>query len=147
MSYDPNNVFARILRKELPCIPVFEDEHTLAFMDIMPQADGHTLVIPKFPAVTMLDLPPEYLAATILTTQHVARAVKQAMDVPGFMIAQLNGVEAGQSVPHLHFHVLPRRDGLELRLHAAVQADLDTLRGFANRIVAALDDTGKITQT
>lgn len=139
MSYDPNNIFARILRKELPCIPVFEDERTLAFMDIMPQADGHTLVIPKHPAVTMLDLPPEDLAATILTTQRVARAVKQAMDVPGFMIAQLNGVEAGQSVPHLHFHVLPRRNGLELRLHAVKQEDQNKLREFAAQIIAALE--------
>ena len=111
MAYDRSNVFARILRGEIPAHKVCEDEHTLAFMDVMPQADGHTLVIPKAAAENIFDLPPEALAATILTTQRVARAVKKAFDAPGVMIAQLNGRGAGQSVFHIHFHVMPRHDG------------------------------------
>jgi len=87
-------------------------------MDVMPQADGHALVIPKVEAESIFDLPPDSLAATILATQRVARAVKKAFDAPGVMIAQLNGAAAGQSVFHIHFHVLPRHAGLELRFHA-----------------------------
>ena len=109
--YDPENIFAKILRGEIPCHKVYEDEHTLAFMDVMPQADCHTLVIPKTPAENILDLPPGALAATIVTTQRVARAVKRAFDAPGILIAQLNGSAAGQSVFHIHFHVVPRWDG------------------------------------
>jgi histidine triad (HIT) family protein len=118
---------------------VFEDEHTLAFMDVMPQADGHTLVIPKVPAENLFDLPPAALSATILTTQRVARAVKQAFDVPGLMIAQLNGREAGQSVFHIHFHIVPRREGIDLRFHARDMADPKILAAHAERVRAALD--------
>jgi HIT domain len=91
MAYDRNNVFARILRGEIPAHKVFEDEHTLAFMDVMPQADGHTLVIPKAEAENLFDLPAPALSATILTTQRVARAVQKAFASPGILIAQLNG--------------------------------------------------------
>lgn len=139
MPYDDNNIFARILRKEIPCIPICEDERTLAFMDIMPQADGHVLVIPKYPAATIFELPADDLAATILTAQRVARAVKAAMDVPGIMLAQVNGAEAGQTVPHLHIHVIPRRAGEPLRMHAAQAEDPARLKQFSSRIVAALD--------
>ena len=116
MAYDSNNVFARILRGEIPAHTVYEDEHTLAFMDVMPQADGHALVIPKVAAENLFDLPPAALGATILTTQRVARAVKQAFAAPGILIAQLNGSAAGQTVFHYHVHVLPRHagDGMEL---------------------------------
>ncbi|GAB2182190.1 HIT family protein [Denitratisoma sp. agr-D3] len=138
MSYDPNNVFARILRKELPCIPVYEDEHTLAFMDIMPQAEGHTLVVPKEAAATLLDISPAMLAAAIATTQRVARAVKAATAAPGLMIAQFNGAEAGQTVPHLHFHIIPRRGGEALRRHAGEAADRAQLLALAEKIKAAL---------
>ena len=109
MAYDTNNVFARILRGEIPAHKVCEDARTLAFMDVMPQADGHTLVIPKHAAENLFELPPEDLAATILTTQRVARAVRKAFDAPGVLIAQLNGAAAGQSVFHLHFHLLGGR--------------------------------------
>jgi histidine triad (HIT) family protein len=136
--YDENNIFARILRDEAPAIVVYEDEMTLAFMDIMPQLPGHVLVIPKFPAANLLTLPPEYAQAMILTTQKVARAVQRAMDAPGFMIAQLNGAEAGQTVFHIHTHILPRRDGLEFKLHARVVADMDELETIAERIRAEL---------
>jgi histidine triad (HIT) family protein len=139
MAYDRNNIFARILRGEIPACKVFEDGHTLAFMDVMPQADGHVLVIPKAEAESLFDLEPDALAATILTTQRVARAVKKAFDAPGILIAQLNGPAAGQSVFHIHFHVVPRHEGFDLRLHARDMADPAVLAGHAARVRAALD--------
>ena len=139
MAYDTRNIFARILRGEIPAHKVYEDEHTLAFMDVMPQSDGHTLVIPKAAAENLFDLPPEALAATILTTQRVARAVKKAFDPPGIMIAQLNGAGAGQSVFHIHFHIVPRYEGIDLRLHAREMADQKVLADHAARVRAALD--------
>jgi histidine triad (HIT) family protein len=139
MAYDTGNVFARILRGEIPAHTVHEDAHTLAFMDVMPQADGHTLVIPKAAAENILEVPPEALAATILTTQRVARAVQRAFDAPGILIAQLNGSAAGQSVFHLHFHVVPRHAGLDLRFHARDMADPKILAEHAARVRAALD--------
>jgi histidine triad (HIT) family protein len=139
MAYDPTNIFARILRGEIPCHKVYEDEHTIAFMDIMPQADGHTLVVPKAEGEGIFDLPPAALAATILTTQRIARAVKKAFDPPGMMITQLNGPAAGQSVFHLHFHVVPRYPGTDLRLHAGDMANPETLSQHAARIRDALD--------
>jgi histidine triad (HIT) family protein len=139
MAYDRSNVFARILRGEIPAHRVLEDEHTLAFMDVMPQVDGHTLVIPKVEAESIFDLPPESLAATMVATQRVARAVKKAFEAPGVMIAQLNGPAAGQSVFHVHFHVLPRHAGLELRFHARNMADPAVLAEHAARVRAALD--------
>jgi histidine triad (HIT) family protein len=139
MAYDRNNVFARIVRGEIPAHKVFEDEHTLAFMDVMPQADGHTLVIPKAEAENLFDLPAPALAATILTTQRVARAVQKAFAAPGILIAQLNGRAAGQSVFHLHFHVLPRHEGLDLRFHARDMADPALLAAHAEKVRAALD--------
>ena len=139
MTYDPANIFARILRGEVPAHKVFEDTHTLAFMDVMPQSEGHTLVIPKCAAENLFDLPPESLAATILTTQRVAHAVKKAFDAPGIMIAQLNGRGAGQSVFHIHFHIVPRFEGIDLRFHARGMADPQVLAGHAAKIRAALD--------
>ena len=139
MAYDPSNVFARILRGEIPAHKVLEDEHTLAFMDVMPQSDGHTLVVPKVAAENLFDIPPDALAATILATQRVARAVKRAFDPPGLMIAQLNGRGAGQSVFHIHFHVLPRYEGVDFRFHARDMADPKLLAEHAARIRAALD--------
>jgi histidine triad (HIT) family protein len=139
MPYDRNNVFARILRGEIPAHKICEDEHTLAFMDVMPQSDGHALVIPKAEAESLFDLPAPALEATILTTQRVARAVKKAFDAPGVMIAQLNGRAAGQSVFHIHFHVVPRYDGLDLRFHARDMADPVMLADHAARVRAALE--------
>ena len=139
MAYDRNNIFARILRDEIPSHRVYEDDVTLEFMDVMPQADGHTLVIPKVEAEGILDVPPEALSALALTTQRVARAVKKAFEAPGILIAQLNGRAAGQSVFHIHFHVLPRSEGLELRFHARDMADPKLLGEHAERIRAALD--------
>lgn len=138
MSYDPSNIFARILRGELPCVRVYEDEHTLAFMDIMPQAEGHTLVIPKVPARDLLSLPESHHGPLMATTQRIARAVKEALGASGVLVAQLNGAAAGQTVFHLHFHVIPREDGLQLSLHARDMADLADLEATADRIRAAL---------
>jgi histidine triad (HIT) family protein len=139
MTYDPGNIFARILRGEVPVHKVFEDAQTLSFMDVMPQSEGHTLVIPKSAAENLFDLPPESLAATILTTQRVARAVRKAFEAPGIMIAQLNGASAGQSVFHIHFHIVPRFEGIDLRFHARDFADPKVLAGHAARVCAALD--------
>jgi histidine triad (HIT) family protein len=139
MAYDRNNVFAKILRGEIPATKVYEDEKTLAFMDVMPQADGHVLVIPKEEAEDMLTLSPEGAAELMRVTQKVARAVKRAMNAPGVMLAQLNGSGAGQTVFHVHFHVIPRGGGADFRLHARSMETPEKLREFADRIKAALD--------
>lgn len=139
MSYDNNNVFAKILRGELPCHKVYENDHCLAFMDIMPQADGHTLVIPRQPAITLFDLDAIDLGHLMTATQTVAAAVKKAFAAPGIVLFQLNGAEAGQTVPHLHFHILPSSlVALTRRTHAATMEDPQKLAGFAERIRAAL---------
>jgi histidine triad (HIT) family protein len=139
MAYDTSNIFARIVRGEIPAHKVFEDEHTLAFMDVMPQSDGHALVIPKAEAENLFDLAPAALSATILTTQRVARAVKKAFAPPGVLIAQLNGAGAGQSVFHIHFHIVPRYEGIDLRFHAREMADPQLLAEHAARVRAALE--------
>lgn len=138
MAYDPNNIFAKILRGEIPSVRVFEDEHTLAFMDIMPQVEGHTLVIPREAAEDMLDLSAEGAAALIRTTQRVTRAVKTALAAPGIMLMQLNGAAAGQTVQHVHFHILPRQAGIDMRLHARSMVKPETLEPVAAKIRACL---------
>jgi histidine triad (HIT) family protein len=138
MAYDPNNVFAKILRGELPSVRVFEDAHTLAFMDIMPSVAGHTLVIPKEPADTVFELSSAAASALIATTQTVARAVKAAFECPGVMLVQLNGAAAGQSIAHVHFHVVPRWEGLDLRLHGRAQIEARELEPIAAKIRAKL---------
>jgi histidine triad (HIT) family protein len=140
MAYDNNNVFAKILSGEGPAIRVYEDDHSLAFMDIMPQVDGHTLVVPKDPAEDLHAADPAILRETIKTVQLVADAVKRAFDAPGVMIAQLNGAAAGQTVFHLHFHILPRFEGLEFKLHAREVEDMEKLETFAARIRRELDN-------
>lgn len=139
MEYDPQNPFARILRGELPCMKVYEDEHTLAIMDIMPQADGHVLVLPKEPAAQLFALSDDSAAACIRTTKKVAAAVKAAMAAPGVMVAQFNGPAAGQTVPHVHFHIVPRHQAAPLKPHASTQADIGELQQTAARIIAALE--------
>ena len=138
MAYDDNNIFAKILRGEVPAVKVYEDEDTLAFMDVMPQSDGHTLVIPKMPAETLFDLSPDMAAALIKTTQKVAAAVKTATDSEGIMLFQLNGAAAGQSVFHIHFHIVPRHTGLDLGLHARETVNSEELEPIAAKIRAAL---------
>ena len=138
MAYDNNNIFARILRGEIPCVKVFEDDKTLAFMDVMPQAEGHVLVIPKEAAENLLDLSADGAAALMATTQRVAKAVKKGLNAPGIMLAQLNGAPAGQSVFHVHFHVIPREAGIDLGLHARGMVDAKLLEPVAAKIRAAL---------
>ena len=137
MSYDDQNIFARILRNELPAIKVYEDDQVLAFMDIMPQAEGHTLVIPKSPAVTLLDLSPEAAAYTIQIVQKIAKAMETALDAKGIVLMQLSGVAAGQTVPHVHFHLIPSSIH-ELGRHAAQMGDQEKIAALAEKIKAAL---------
>jgi histidine triad (HIT) family protein len=140
MSYDPSNVFAKILRGELPCEKVYEDERTFAFMDIMPRADGHVLVIPKNPARTLLDVAPDDLAAVFTTVQKLAGAVKRGMEADGLTIQQFNEPAGGQVVFHMHVHILPRWDGVALRPHTGQMAPKEALADHAARIRAALAD-------
>jgi histidine triad (HIT) family protein len=138
MSYDPNNVFARIVRGELPCHRVHEDEYTLAFMDLMPQSEGHTLIIPKHAGENILDTPPASVEAAIRVTQRIAQAVQAAFAPKGLIVTQFNGSAAGQTVFHLHFHVIPVYSPGELGLHARQMADSHLLADHADRIKAAL---------
>lgn len=137
MTYDDQNIFARILRGELPAIKVYEDDQVLAFMDIMPQADGHTLVIPKTPAITLLDLDPEIAAYTIQVVQKIAKAIEKGLGVDGIVLMQLSGATAGQTVPHVHFHLVPTSLH-NLRKHAAQMGDQEKIKQLAEKIKAAL---------
>ena len=121
--YDPDNIFARILRGEIPCHAVYEDEHTLAFMDVMPQSEGHTLVIPKTPSRNIFDADPTTFMWLMPTVQKIAKAAKKAFHANGVRIVQFNEPGAGQTVFHLHFHVIPTYDGVELELHARKHED------------------------
>ncbi len=138
MTYDPNNVFARIVRGELPCHRVHEDEHTLAFMDLMPQSEGHTLIIPKQAGETILDTPSVSVEAAIRVTQRIAQAVQTAFAPKGLIVTQFNGSAAGQTVFHLHFHVIPVYGPGGLGIHARQMADAEVLARHADRIRAAL---------
>jgi len=137
-TYDPNNIFAKILRGEVPAHKVYEDERTLAFMDVMPQSEGHTLVIPKAQARNFFDVEPGTLAELIKTTQHVARAVRDAFKPDGMRIIQFNEPAAGQTVFHIHFHIVPCYDGQSLKLHAREMADHALLAQHAERVRQAL---------
>ena len=137
MTYDDQNIFACIIRGELPAIKVYEDDRVLAFMDIMPQAEGHTLVIPKSPAVTLLDLDPAEAAYTIQIVQNVAKAMEKALDAKGIVLMQLSGTSAGQTVPHVHFHLIPSSVH-ELGKHAMQMGDQDKIKALAEKIKSAL---------
>ncbi|CAO4132666.1 HIT family protein [Methylorubrum extorquens] len=138
--YDPDNIFGKILREEIPAHKVYEDEHSLAFMDVMPQGEGHTLVIPKAPSRGLLDAEPQTLAAVIGTVQRVGRAVKAAFKADGLTLFQYNEPAGGQTVFHLHFHLVPRHDGVPLKRHEGGMADPAVLAEHAARIRAALDE-------
>jgi len=138
MSYDPENIFARILRGDAPCIKVCETEHTLAFMDVMPQSEGHVLVIPKEPAANIHDVSDEGLAACMRTVKRVAAAVREALNPDGMLIAQFNGAAAGQTVEHIHVHIIPRWGDVPLKVHGRERADDTQLEALAQRIRAAL---------
>lgn len=138
MAYDSSNIFARILRGELPAHKVFEDADTLAFLDIMPRCQGHTLVIPKSPSRNIIDASPEQMAACMRTVQTISRAVMQAFDAQGVTIQQFNEPAGGQVVFHLHFHVLPRWDGIKLQPHTGQMEKPDVLASNAEAITRAL---------
>ena len=135
-AYDKNNVFAKILRGELPAHKVYEDEKTLVFMDIMPRSDGHCLVIPKGPYVHLLDIPAEDLAHLMVIVQKIAKAAKVAFASDGVLIQQSSGAAAGQEVPHLHVHVMPRKEAVPLRVRK--QADGSLLAKHATQLKAKL---------
>jgi histidine triad (HIT) family protein len=138
-AYDLNNIFSKILRGEIPADKVFEDDVSLAFMDIMPRAEGHVLVIPKTPARGLLDVDPKTLAALITRVQHVAKGVVTALQADGVTLQQFNESAGGQVIFHLHFHVLPRWDGVPLR-PPGTMADQDKLKAQAEKIRAALGE-------
>jgi histidine triad (HIT) family protein len=138
MAYDPNNPFAKIARGELPSFRVYEDERTLAFLDIMPQSDGHTLVIPKVAGENLFDTPAEHALAALATAQKVGKAVREAMQAPGLVLTQFNAAIAGQTVFHLHFHLIPVYATGAVRMHAREKADPKVLEEHARRIRAAL---------
>jgi len=138
MPYDPNNIFAKILRGEIPAVRVCEDAQTLVIMDVMPQSDGHALVLPKVAAENIFDLEPEMAAAVMRTGQKVATAIKESLAPEGVTLMQFNGPVAGQTVFHFHLHVLPRYADRPLRSHGRSMADAAVLEEQARRIRAAL---------
>ncbi len=137
-AYDDQNIFAKILRGEIPCYKVFEDEAALAFMDIMPRTQGHCLVIPKVPARNLFDIPADDLSKLISRVQKVARAVKTAMQADGLTLHQYSEPAGGQSVFHLHFHIMPRYAGVELLPHLGPMEKPEVLEANRAKIVAAL---------
>ncbi|MEL7028037.1 MAG: HIT family protein [Pseudomonadota bacterium] len=138
-AYDDANIFAKILRGEIPSAKVFEDDDVLSFMDAFPQSRGHTLVIPKHPAVNLFDLPPDALQTLIARVQTIAIAVRKTLTPDGVFIGQFNGSPAGQTVFHIHFHIIPRYEAQPYQAHAqGEQADMDQLKALAAEISAAL---------
>jgi len=137
-NYDPDNIFAKILRGEIPAAKVYEDDAVIAFMDVMPQGEGHTLVVPKTPSRNLLDADEETLANLLPRVQKIARAVKAAFKADGITILQYNEQAGGQSVFHLHVHVIPRYNGIALKPHTGTMADLDKLKASAEKIKNAL---------
>ena len=139
MAYDSNNIFAKILREEIPACRVYEDDATLAFMDVMPQSPGHTLVIPKTPAENLFDLDIAAGTAVLSTAKLVARAVKNAFRAEGIMLNQFNGTAAGQTVFHFHIHIVPRYEGVPLRAHTGDMENPEVLEGQAEKIRTMLE--------
>ena len=137
-AYDETNIFAKILRGELPCHKVYEDDVAFAMMDIMPRADGHVLVLPKSKARNLLDADPEILAKLIIRVQKIARAVKSALNADGITIIQYSE-RPGQLVFHLHFHIIPRWEGVELRPSTSRQEKPEVLAEFCREIAAAIE--------
>jgi len=137
-TYDPDNIFARILRGEAPCVKVYEDELALAFMDVMPRAAGHTLVVPKVAARNLFDIDPQDLARFMPALHKLALAVQAGMAAEGLTVMQFNETAGGQQVFHLHFHLLPRWSGVALRPPGGPFQNAEALRPHANKIIAAL---------
>lgn len=141
-AYDPSNIFALMLRGQVPCHKVFEDDVVLAFMDIFPQASGHVLVIPKTPARNLLDFPADQWGPYMTRVQRIAGAVQRALGADGLSLMQFNGAAGGQTVFHLHVHIIPRKEGTALGRHASgARADDTVLAGQAAAIAAELART------
>jgi len=138
-AYDDSNIFAKILRGEIPCHKVYEDDLAIAFMDVMPQGVGHTLVVPKAPSRNILDADPETLSALMPRVQKIARAVKKAFDAEGLTIMQFNEPAGGQTVYHLHIHIIPRFDGIPLQRHSGDMEKPEVLAANAEKVRAALE--------
>ena len=139
MTYDNDNIFAKILRGEIPCHKIYEDDRSFAFLDIMPRSHGHTLVIPKAPAVNLLDIDPDSLCDLMRTVHMLAPVVKAGMEADGFMIQQFNEAAAGQMVFHIHFHIVPRFEGVPLKHGGQVMEENAVLEANAAKIRAALN--------
>jgi histidine triad (HIT) family protein len=137
-NYDPQNIFAKILRGELPCYKVYEDDKVFAFLDIMPRAPGHTLVLPKSPARNLLDVEPDDLAAVAKATQKIAQAAVKVFGADGVTIQQFNESAGGQVVFHLHVHIIPRKSGVPMKAPASEKEKPDVLSDHAMKLAAAL---------
>jgi histidine triad (HIT) family protein len=137
-SYDPNNIFAKILRGEFPCHKIYEDDKTLAFLDIMPRAPGHTLVLPKRPARNLLDVDPADLAHVMQVAQKIARAAVKVFGADGITVQQFNETAGGQVVFHLHVHVIPRKEGVPMKPPASIKEEASVLSDQALKLAAAL---------
>lgn len=138
MAYDQGNIFAKILRGEIPAVKIYEDDKTLAFMDVMPEAEGHVLVVPKEAAEDILSLSSEGLTAMMATVQKIARAVDKALTPGGILIKQYNRAPAGQSVFHIHFHIVPRWEGVPMAPHGKVMVEAARLEPIAAKIRSEL---------
>lgn len=137
-AYDPNNIFAKILRGELPCHKIYEDDRAFVFLDIMPRAPGHTLILPKSPARNVLDVMPDDLAHVMKVAQKVAKAAMTAFDADGVTIQQFNESAGGQVVFHLHVHVIPRKEGVAMKPPASEKEKPEVLAEHAKKLSAAL---------
>lgn len=139
-AYDPDNIFAKILEGEIPCHKLYEDEDTLAFLDIMPRTEGHALVITKEPAMDLFGVSQEGLGKLMTVVQSLAPKIKEAVGAEGVLIQQFNGAVAGQTVFHLHVHIVPRKEGVPLRPEGAAMADPEGLKATAEKIRAVLGE-------
>jgi histidine triad (HIT) family protein len=137
-TYDDNNIFARILRGEIPCHKVHEDDDLIAFMDVMPQAEGHTLIVPKKPSRNLRDAEPQVFGPAIAMIQKLGNAAMKAFNADGFRLVQFNEAPAGQTVFHLHFHMIPAYDGVPLKGHTGQMEDQAILAANAEKLRAAL---------
>ena len=138
-SYDADNIFAKILRGEIPCHRVYEDDNALAFMDVMPQSAGHVLIVPKAPSRNLLDADPAVLAAVVPLLQRIAAAAKRAFEADGVSVMQFNEAAGGQTVFHLHFHVIPRYEDTPLHSHGRGMEEPEVLAANAEKLRSALE--------
>lgn len=139
MAYDTNNIFAKILRGEAPSFKVYEDEKTYVMMDIMPQTTGHTLILTKEPAANLFDLSEDAAQACVVTAKKIAPAIMKVTQADGIILSQFNGEAAGQTVDHVHFHLVPRYAGQNVRAHAKEQGDFEAIKALAEKIAAELN--------